>query len=210
MWDWTQLIKLTVTLLAIVDPIAAVPVFISATSSLSAASRSRVARIVALTVFGALAASVIAGKSILDFFGIGIPSFQIGGGILFLMLAVSMLQAKESWIRQTPAEAEEAADKEGMAVVPLAIPLLAGPGAITTMIIAAHDSPGIIYDLSLLLPAALTGLAVWICLLGADRIFHKLGRTGMNIITRIMGLIIAAIAIEYIYRGLVALFPKLV
>lgn len=210
MWDWTQLIKLTVTLLAIVDPIAAVPVFLGATAGLSGAARARVARIVTLTVFGVLAASVLAGKAILDFFGIGIPSFQIGGGILFLMLAVSMLQAKESWIRQTPAEAEEAAEKEGMAVVPVAIPLLAGPGAITTMIIAAHESPGVLSDLSLLLPAAFVGVAVWLSLIGAQRIIHRLGRIGMNIITRIMGLIIAAIAIEYIYRGLIQLFPKLV
>ncbi|MGH8679223.1 MAG: MarC family protein [Burkholderiales bacterium] len=204
------MIKLTVTLLAIVDPIAAVPVFLSAAGGLSSEARARVARIVALTVFSVLAVSVVAGKAILDFFGIGIPSFQIGGGILFLMLAVSMLQAKESWIRQTPAEAEEAAEREGMVVVPLAIPLLAGPGAITTMIIATHESPGLLYDLSLLLPAALIGVAVWLALIAAEPISRRLGRIGMNIITRIMGLIIAAISIEYIYRGLIQLFPKLV
>lgn len=210
MWDWTEFVKLTIALLAIVDPLAAIPIFLAATSGLAAQQRRRVARVVALTVFAVLAASALIGTAILDLFGISIPSFLIGGGILFLMLAISMLQAKESWIRQTPAEAEEAIEREGIAVVPLAIPLLAGPGAITTMIIATHESPGLIHDLALLGPAALIAVAVWAALAGAERILRRLGRTGMNIITRVMGLIIAAIAVEYIYRGLVGLFPNLV
>ena len=209
MWDWNQLVKLTVTLAAIVDPIAGIPIFLSATGGLSQATRSRIARTVGLTVFGVLAASVLVGQAILDLFAISLPSFMIGGGILFLMLAVSMLQAKESWIRQTPAEAEEAIERAGLAVVPLAIPLLAGPGAITTMIIAAHESPGLLYRFSLLLPAALIAIGVWCTLLFAQTISTRLSHTAVNIITRIMGLIIAAIAIEFIYKGLIELFPKL-
>ncbi len=209
MWDWTQITKLTVTLIAIVDPVAAIPVFLSATGGLAQVARRRVARVVALTVFGVLAVSALVGKEILDLFSIGLPSFQIGGGILFLMLAVSMLQAKESWIRQTPAEAEEAIEREGLAVVPLAIPLLAGPGAITTMILATHESATVFDRFVLLLPATLIGGAVWVTLNAAQPIAHRLGRTGINIVTRIMGLIIAAIAVEFIYRGLIALFPKL-
>jgi multiple antibiotic resistance protein len=207
--DWTQLVKLTITLIAIVDPIAAIPIFVTATRGLPSAVRGRVGRIVALTVFGVLAASALVGKAILDLFGISLPSFLISGGILFLMLAIAMLQAKESWIRQTPAEAEEVIEREGLAVVPLAIPLLAGPGAITTMIIAAHESPSLASRASLLLPAAVIAVAVWLTLFAAERIASRLGHTGMNIITRIMGLILAAIAIEFIYRGLVELFPGL-
>lgn len=150
MWDWTQITKLTVTLIAIVDPVAAIPVFLSATGGLAAVARRRIAKVVALTVSGVLAVSALVGREILDLFGIGVPSFQIGGGILFLMLAISMLQAKESWIRQTPAEAEEAIEREGLAIVPLAIPLLAGPGAITTMILATQQSTGILERLVLL------------------------------------------------------------
>ncbi|HWQ37524.1 MAG TPA: MarC family protein [Burkholderiales bacterium] len=209
MLDWTQLVKLTVTLVAIVDPIAALPVFLSATGGLSRAARNRVAVTVTLTVFGVLTASALFGKEVLALFGISLPSFQIGGGILFLLLAVSMLQAKESWIRQTPAEAEEAIERAGLAIVPLAIPLLAGPGAITTMIIAAHESPSALSRLGLLLPAALIAAVVWLTLISANRISERLGQTGINIITRVMGLIIAAIAIEFIYKGLVELFPKL-
>lgn len=209
MLDWTQITKLTVTLIAIVDPVAAIPVFLSATGGLAAAVRKRIARVVALTVFGVLAVSALVGKEILDVFGISLPSFQIGGGILFLMLAISMLQAKESWIRQTPAEAEEAIGREGLAVVPLAIPLLAGPGAITTMILATQESASALERFVLLLPAVLIGGAVWVALFAAQPISARLGQTGINIVTRIMGLIIAAIAVEFIYRGLIALFPKL-
>jgi multiple antibiotic resistance protein len=210
MWDWTQLTKLTVTLIAIVDPVAAIPVYLSATGGLAHALRERIARVVAFTVFGVLAASALVGKEILYLFGISLPAFQIGGGILFLMLAVSMLQAKESWIRQTPAEAEEAIEREGLAVVPLAIPLLAGPGAITTMILATQRSGDLSDRLMLLLPAALIAAAVWITLFAAQPISRHLGRTGINIVTRIMGLIIAAIAVEFIYRGLIELFPRLI
>jgi multiple antibiotic resistance protein len=208
--EWADLLKLTVALLAIVDPVAGIPVFLSATATDDRASRQRTARLVALTVFCVLAVSALIGTEILRFFGISIPSFLISGGILLLMLAVSMLQAQESRIRQTPDEAVEAAEKDAVAVVPLGIPLLAGPGAISTMIIATHQSPGFVHHLALLMPAALIALAVWATLAAATRISERLGKTGMNIVTRVMGLIIAAIAIEYIYRGLVELFPKLV
>jgi multiple antibiotic resistance protein len=95
-------------------------------------------------------------------------------------------------------------------VVPLGIPLLAGPGAISTMIITTHQSPSFTYHLKLLIPALIISIAVWATLVTATRISKRLGKTGMNIITRVMGLIIAAVAVEYIYRGLIELFPKLI
>jgi multiple antibiotic resistance protein len=204
-----DLFKLTIALLAIVDPIAGIPMFLSATAGHSQESRKRTAQVVAMTVFCVLGISALIGTEILRFFGISIPSFLIGGGILLLMLAISMLQAQDSRIRQTPAEAEEAAEKDAVAVVPLGIPLLAGPGAISTMIIATHKAPGFFHHFYLLIPAAIIALAVWTTFATATRISARLGTTGMNIITRVMGLIIAAIAIEYMYRGLIELFPKL-
>jgi multiple antibiotic resistance protein len=210
MSDWTDLLKLTIALLAIVDPIASIPVFLSTTDGESIVQRARIARIVGITVFCVLGASALIGTEILHFFGISIPSFLIGGGIVLMMMAFSMLQAKESRIRQTPDEAEEAAERHAVAVVPLGIPLLAGPGAISTMIIATHQSPSFIYHLKLLIPALIIAITVWTTLVAATRISKRLGRTGMNIITRVMGLIIAAIGVEYIYRGLAELFPKLV
>lgn len=208
--DLANLLKLTIALLAIVDPIAGIPMFLSATAGNSHVSRRRTAQVAAFTVFCVLGLSALIGTDILKFFGISIPSFLIGGGILLLMLAISMLQAQDSRIRQTPDEAEEAAEKDAVAVVPLGIPLLAGPGAISTMIIATHEAPGFVLHLTLLIPAAIIALAVWGTFAAATRISDRLGKTGMNIITRVMGLIIAAIAIEYIYRGLIELFPKLI
>ena len=209
MIEWTDILKLTITLLAIVDPIASIPVFLSATDGESNVQRARIARVVAITVFCVLGTAALVGTQILSFFGISIPSFLIGGGIVLMMMAISMLQAKESRIRQTPDEAEEAAERHAVAVVPLGIPLLAGPGAISTMIIATHQSPSFTHHLKLLIPALVIAIVVWTTLIAATRISERLGKTGMNIITRVMGLIIAAIAVEYVYRGLIELFPKL-
>ena len=205
-----ELLQLTIALLAIVDPIAGIPMFLSATAGDSQESRKRTSRVVALTVFCVLGVSALIGTEILRFFGISIPSFLIGGGVLLFMLAISMLQAQDSRIRQTPDEVEEAAEKDAVAVVPLGIPLLAGPGAISTMIIATHKTPDFLHNVYLLIPAAIIALLVWATFAAAPRISDRLGKTGMNIITRVMGLIIAAIAIEYIYRGLIEFFPKLV
>jgi multiple antibiotic resistance protein len=208
--EWTDLVKLTVALLAIVDPFAGIPIFLSTTAGYSQTERRRVTQIVALTVFCVLGAAALIGTQILSFFGISVPSFLIAGGILLLLMAIAMLQARESGIRQTPDEAAEAAEREAVAVVPLAIPLLAGPGAISTMIIATHQSPTLSHHLLLLIPAAVIGIVCWATFSAASRISERLGTTGMNIITRVMGLIIAAIGVEYIYRGLIELFPKLV
>ncbi|HVY06927.1 MAG TPA: MarC family protein [Burkholderiales bacterium] len=209
MGEWTDLIKLTVALLAIVDPVASLPVFLSTTSGYTRAERRRVTQIVAVTVFCVLAGAALIGTQVLHFFGISLSSFQIAGGILLLLMAISMLQAKESGIRQTPDEALEAEEKDAVAVVPLGIPLLAGPGAISTMIIATHHSERYFDHFTLLIPAALISVAVWATFAAATRISDRLGKTGMNIITRVMGLIIAAIGVEYVYRGIVELFPKL-
>jgi multiple antibiotic resistance protein len=207
--EWTDLIKLTVALLAIVDPFASIPVFLGTTTGYTQAERRSVTQIVAITVFCVLALSALIGTQVLQFFGISIPSFMIAGGILLLLMAIAMLQARETGIRQTPDEAVEASEKDAVAVVPLAIPLLAGPGAISTMIIATHQSPSFTYQLLLLIPAALIAIAVWATFAAATRISDRLGKTGMNIITRVMGLIIAAIGVEYIYRGMIEFFPRL-
>lgn len=210
MHEWGELFKFTVTLLAIVNPIGGVPTFLSATKGWKHPERSRTARIVANTVFWVLAAAALFGTTILEIFRISIPSFEIGGGILLLMLAVSMLQARESLIRQTPEEAQEASDKAAVGVVPLGIPLLAGPGAISSVIIASHQTGGgMLSHLMVLIPIAVVAFAAWGIFLIAIRVADRLGMTGINIITRLMGLILAAVAVEFIYSGLVQLFPKL-
>lgn len=206
---WNELFKIAIALVAIVNPIGGVPVFLGTTHEWSLPERRRTARTVAITVFLVLAISALMGTPVLEFFGVSIPSFQVGGGILLMLLAVSMMQARESGLRQTPEEVLEAADRQAVAVVPLAIPLLAGPGAISTMIIASHRVPGIAFRLKLLLAAAGIAALVWITLLVSSRVSHRLGTTGMNIITRIMGLMLAALSVEFIAKGLGELFPGL-
>jgi multiple antibiotic resistance protein len=209
--EWHQLFKITVALFAIVNPFGGIPIFISATQGWSARDRARTSRTVALTVFLVLALAAFTGDRLLEFFNVSIGSFMVGGGILVLLLAISMLQAKESAIRQTPEEAVEVAERQAVGVVPLGIPLLAGPGAISSVIIAAHQfrHGDLLGHVLLLIPITTVTLVVWSVFLLGGRISRRLGRTGLNIVTRLMGLILAAMAVETIARGLTELFPKL-
>jgi multiple antibiotic resistance protein len=205
--DWDYLFKIGLALFAIVNPIGSVPIFISATQGWSAEDRERTARTVMVTVFLVLVSSIFFGERILDFFGISIPSFQVGGGILLMLIAISMLQGKASHVRQTPEEAQEVADREAIAVVPLSIPLLAGPGAISSMIIAAQQTGSFWGHASLVLPVTVVCLLIWTALRLSVNIAHRLGTIGINIVTRLMGLILAAMAVEFIANGIHGLFP---
>lgn len=207
MIEWAYLFKIGLALFAIVNPIGSVPIFISATQGWPAEDRERTARTAAITVFLVLASSVFIGDRILDFFGISIPSFQVGGGILLMLIAISMLQGRISHVRQTPEEAQEVADREVIAVVPLSIPLLAGPGAISSMIIAAQQTGTFWGHVALVLPITVICLLVWTTLRLSVNIAHRLGTIGINIVTRLMGLILAAMAVEFIAHGMHGLFP---
>ncbi len=127
-----------------------------------------------------------------------------------MLIAISMMHAKQSDTRQTKEEAQAVADREATAVAPLSIPLLAGPGAISSMIIAAQQSGSFLGHVSLALPVAVVCVFIWITLRLALGIAHKLGTIGINIVTRLMGLILAAMAVEFIAHGIAGLFPKLV
>ncbi len=210
MTEYAYLLKVAVALFAIVNPIGSLPIFISATNGWQKAERSRTARTVAFTVMIVLAVSTFIGDGVLDFFGITIPSFQVGGGILLLLIAISMMHGKQGGTRQTAEEAQTLAEREVIAIVPLSIPLLAGPGAISSMILTAQQHPGFWGHVSLLLPIALIALFIWGLLLLSDVITEYLGTIGINIITRLMGIILAAMAVEFIAHGLEGLFPKLV
>lgn len=207
MIDWAYLFKIGLALFAIVNPIGSVPIFISATQGWPAEDRERTARTVMITVFLVLVSSVFFGDRILDFFGISIPSFQVGGGILLMLIAISMLQGKATHMRQTPEEAQEVADREVIAVVPLSIPLLAGPGAISSMIIAAQQTGSFWGHVTLIMPVTVVCLLIWTTLRLSVNIAHRLGTIGINIVTRLMGLVLAAMAVEFIAHGIHGLFP---
>jgi multiple antibiotic resistance protein len=209
MSEWAYLFKTGVALFAIVNPIGNLPVFISATNQWSKREKSRTANIVGITVFVVLAITTFFGNDILDFFSISIPSFQVGGGILILLMSINMMHGKQSHTRQTPEEAQTMADKSAIAIVPLSIPIYAGPGAISSVIISADKSVNFIHQTSLLIPIAVVSLLVWLTLRLSSNITQWLGTIGINIITRLMGLILAAMSVEFIAHGITGLFPNL-
>jgi multiple antibiotic resistance protein len=204
-----EYLEILTAIIVIVDPLGAIPIFISLTAGQNAHERSHTARTAVLVGALVLIIACVAGQPVLHFFGIRIASFQVGGGILILLLAISMLSAKVSAAKQTSEEAKEAETKENVAVVPLAVPLLAGPAAISTVIIYAHRTPDWSFKGFLILCIIFVMLLVWSLLRLSIPLSQKFGRTGLNNATRIMGLILAAIAVEFIAAGMIELFPGL-
>lgn len=187
-----------ISLFMICSPLTAIPVFLTLSRGRSKSERRTAAIISGFSVFIILLISTWTGQSLLSFLSIRIASFQCGGGIVLFLLALSMLNAQVSQIRQTE---EEVVKKPTFAIVPLAIPLMAGPGAISASIVASATFSSIL-DKTILSLAALTlAFVVVVLLLFASRIEKYLGSTGLNIISRIGGLILAAIAIEIIFQG---------
>ncbi len=203
-------LKIFAALLAIVDPIGSIPIFIGMTDQQGTKERCRTAHVAAITTAAVLAGACLFGDSVLRLFGVTLSSFRVGGGILLLLMAISMFHAEYSRSRQTPEEASEAGERAGgVGAVPLAVPLLSGPGAISTMIIytAQGEGPG---HLALMAGGSvLLGAIVWGSLRLAIPIGSRLGRTGINIVRRLMSLLLAAIAVELIAGGVGELFPAL-
>jgi multiple antibiotic resistance protein len=186
-----------------------VPVFITLTANQTPQERAHTIRIAAISVAIVIAASALLGKLVLGFFSISVASLQVGGGLIVLLMALSMLNGQMGAARSTPEEAQEAEVRHSIAVVPLAIPLLTGPGSISTVIVQAERAKHA-SDLALLVCIGiLIGLITWFALRAADPIARVLGRTGINIATRLMGLVLAALAVEFIVEGLTAMLPGL-
>ena len=200
--------RFTVTLLAVLDPFLAVPIFLSVTAGRDAASRTRLVNAVTVTVFLVLAGAAVFGEGLLRLIGASLPAFQVGGGLVLLLMALSMLNAEAGQIRQTEREAQELESGTRFGVVPLAVPLLAGPGAISTTIIAAQAG-GPAHIGAIIACIALITAVEWGILRLADPVGARLGTTGLNIATRLLGLLLAAIAIEMMARGLKILLPGL-
>ncbi len=210
MIDFAYLLKTGVALFAIVNPIGSIPIFISATNGWSSKDRNRITNLVAITVFSVLSVAALMGEHILNFFGISIPSFQVAGGILIMLIALHMLNGKQRQSKQSNSSTSSLDDKDLLAVVPLSVPLLAGPGAISSIIIAAENHHNLISHLSLIISISVVVLSAWIVLRLSGFIAHLLGVIGINIVTRLMGLILASMAVEFIAKGLAGLFPQLI
>jgi multiple antibiotic resistance protein len=185
----------------LVDPIAAIPAFLAMTSGADAKSRRRMARRAAWTCLIVLWSFGLAGTLIFRLFGITLPAFKIAGGLILILIGIDMLQARRSQTKETPGETEEGAEKEDVGVIPLGIPMLAGPGSISTVMVLIGQAPRWWRTLPVFAAIAITSLASYFILAGADRVRHRLGETGIRILTRLMGLLLTAIAVQFIVNG---------
>ncbi len=201
--------KPLVTLLAIVNPLAIVPFFIHYTQDFSTAQRRRTIWISSFSAFVVIATCALMGLHILNFFGISLASFQVGGGMLLLTSALAMLNAQPAEAKSNEEEMHDAAVRASIAVVPLTIPLLTGPATMSTVVIYA-DKAKTFWQLATLVGyGVVIALATALCFSLARPIARVLGKTGINVMTRLMGLILAALAVEVMSDGLVKLFPIL-
>jgi multiple antibiotic resistance protein len=202
-------LKSFISLLALINPVGAVPFFLSLTSDHTEAERHRTIRITSISVFCVVAITTLLGQQIISFFGISVGSLQVGGGIIMLLMAINMLNAQVGNTRATAEERDEAESKNSIAVVPLAIPLLTGPGTISTVIVYAANAPHWYDRAGLIAIGAVIATVCFLALRLAEPIARWVGQIGINIGTRLMGLMLSALAVEFIVDGLKALLPNL-
>ena len=200
-----DLLKPLVALLAIVNPIGVIPFFIAFTQHFPPAQRQRTIRVAAFTCFCVISLSALIGLKLIEFFGISIASFQVGGGALLLINSLTMLNAKQADSSDVGTDSAST----NIAVVPLAIPLLTGPATMSTVVIYADKARDLWQTMLLVGYGLVIALATVVCLSLAAPIARVLGQTGINVMTRLMGLILAALAVEVMADGLQSLFPLL-
>jgi multiple antibiotic resistance protein len=196
--------------LVVVDPLAAIPFFLAMTADDGPEERREIARRAAMAAFLVLAGFALAGAVIFRALGITMPAFKMAGGVLLLVMAVDMLRTRPSATRITEPEVQAGTAKEDVAIVPLATPLLAGPGSIATVVVLMGRARGQPWHVIVVLGAiAVTCAVTWLALASASRVDRVLGRTGLALVDRVGGLLLAAIAIQFLVDGLSEAFPGL-
>jgi multiple antibiotic resistance protein len=186
----------------LVDPFAAIGTFMAITEGEDSKSRRRTARRGALTCFIVLTSFALIGKLIFRMFGITLPAFEIAGGLILLLIGIDMLEAKRSPTQESSGETEEAAAKDDAGIVPLGIPMLSGPGAISSVMVLVGQAKELWQWAAILSSIAITAWASYGVLVGADRIRKVMGDTGIRILVRIMGLLLVALAVQFFVNGL--------
>ncbi len=209
MLEFTEYTKIFISLFAILDPIGMIPVIIMFTVGMSASQRNRTGRLASLTVLLILLTALFIGEPVLSFFGISINAFRLAGGLLLMIMALKMLNGTLNELPPADAGISTEESRSMLAIVPLSTPLLAGPGSISTVILDAHKAASLMHYLSMSLIILMLSVSVWLTFLIAPWVEGRMGRTGIDIFTRLMGLILASIAVEFIAGGLRGLFPVL-
>jgi multiple antibiotic resistance protein len=197
-----DLLLVFTSVLFIVDPLIVIPSFLAMTARDTPAAKRAHARRGAWTVWVTLTLFAVAGSAIFMLFGITIGAFKIAGGILLGLNALDMVQARRSQQRETPAETAEGIEKEDIGIMPLGVPMLAGPGAISTVMVHSVGAETLLKTVVLYLSIALTAFICYLTLASATLVERRLGQTGMRILTRLMGLVLCAIAVQFVVDGI--------
>lgn len=203
--DHIQFVLLALSsLLSIVDPIASIPTFLVLTAQAELPQRRHMAKRAAWTCFLVLSGFALAGTLIFKMFGITLPAFRIAGGLIMILIGLDMVQARRSQTKETPAETEQAMEKDDVGIVPLGVPMLAGPGSISTVVALMAQASHWIHEILVIVAVAVTAIISYWTLAAADRLGRRMGDTGIHILTRFMGLLLMAIAVQFILSGLTA------
>ena len=202
-------IEFAITLLTIINPVGTAAIFAGMAGDRPVPEQRAIARASAFTSGVAMIVVTWIGSAILSFFGVTTPGLQAAGGVILILMGLSMLASRPTRIKHTPAEEVEAHERESIAVVPLSIPITVGPGAITTIILFTQGMTGFIDRVVISAIGVLFGLLMWVMLHFAGPIARKLGVTGVRVVTRIMGLLLLALAFQMFAAGLRVLLPGL-
>jgi MarC family membrane protein len=191
------------TAFTIIDPIGMIPMTLGSTSRMSPQRRNQVIDQAVIVAAGVILFMGVVGRIILDYLGITLPAFTIAGGILLFLIAIDMLFARPTGAKRTEAEEREAAEGENPAVFPLAVPMIAGPGTIATVLLLVNLSHGDRADVLVVAAAYAVALVVtWLCMRGSSLLLRVIGKTGIHVISRILGIILAALAVQFVLNGI--------
>ena len=186
----------------LVDPFAALPTFLAVTDGYDSERRRRTARKASLTALILLSSFAFAGEYIFRLFGITLPAFEIAGGVILLLIGLDMLEAKRSPTQESVSETQAAAEKEDAGIVPLGVPMLAGPGAITSVMVLVGQAQTKWQMAAILISIVITAVVCYLVLGNSDKVARMLGETGIRILVRVMGLLLVALAVQYFVNGL--------
>jgi multiple antibiotic resistance protein len=191
------------TAITILDPVGMVPATLAVTAHATGEQRRHITNRAVLVAAAIIVFMAVVGRYLLQYLGITLPAFAIAGGILLLLIAIDMLFGRPSRAKGDPPEQRDAPETESVAVFPLAIPFIAGPGTIATVLLLVNLSGGSKERLIILYAAYAVGLLLtWLCMRGADIVMRVLGKTGVSVMTRLLGIIMAALAVQFILNGL--------
>jgi len=186
----------------LVDPFAVIPLFLAVAETSPEAERRQIARRAAWTCAIVLCLFSVAGSLIFKAFGITLPAFKIAGGIILLQIGLDMLQARQSGTKSTPEETQEGAAKADASIIPLGMPMLAGPGAISTVMVLVGESHTVWQHVIVYATIVVTSIVSYMVLRGAGRVRRYMGETGIRILSRLMGLLLVALAVQFVANGL--------